>query len=310
MYRILFLLFCILQLTCSHVPYLVGDEIHAHSIRCILSDMDGTLLNHHHKVSTRSIAAIKMLQKTDIPFFPATGRTRRSMANAGGQELVDLLGGSLDRIGGVYSQGLMVYGPNGKLIYERFLDKEALGIAEDYCEEHLLSLIAYSGDRVFTKRATPYTNMLPKYMEILPEIYADGLQHLSRVSLSPNKLIIMGEEEVLFRHRPHIEQLLHRKASITKAVPGMLEVLPLDASKGHGVSVLLEYCGIKPKNCVAFGDGENDIEMLELVKYGIAMENARDELLRRAFRKTLSNNDDGVATVIEGILSSLGFGDK
>lgn len=83
----------------------------------------------------------------------------------------------------------------------------------------------------------------------------------------------------------------------------MLEILPFGASKGEGVLKLLEHYNLDHKNTVAFGDGENDVEMLELVGLGIAVHNARDKLKAVAKALTLSNNDDGVAHVLEMIVS-------
>ena len=264
--------------------------------------MDGTLLTPSHKVTPRAIEAIRKLKEKGIHYFPATGRTRKSMIDATGDEFIELLGGNRETIGGVFSQGLMVYDNSGKLIYENHLALEALRLVEEYCENQRLSVIAYSGDRIFAQRHTPQIEKITHYMEPLPEIISEGLSHLHSISLKPNKLIVLEEEEVLIQHRPFIEQLIHQKATVTKAVAGMLEILPLDASKGHGVRMLLEHYGIHPDHCVAFGDGENDIEMLELVKYGIAMENGRDELIRKAFRRTLSNKNEGVANALEEIL--------
>ncbi len=83
----------------------------------------------------------------------------------------------------------------------------------------------------------------------------------------------------------------------------MLEILPLGASKGEGVRKLLEHYSLDLKHAIAFGDGENDKEMLALVGFGIAVDNAHDRLKALSRATTLSNNEDGVAHVLEMILS-------
>lgn len=62
---------------------------------------------------------------------------------------------------------------------------------------------------------------------------------------------------------------------------------------------LLEYYGISPKNTIAFGDGENDIEMLKLVGIGAAVSNAKQTLKNIAKIIIGSNDEEGVATTIE-----------
>ena len=85
----------------------------------------------------------------------------------------------------------------------------------------------------------------------------------------------------------------------------MLEVLPFGSSKGDGVLKLLEHVGINPEQTCAFGDGENDIEMFQLVKYGIAVENAKVELKAEAKFITDSNANNGVANVLDKILGGV-----
>ena len=76
----------------------------------------------------------------------------------------------------------------------------------------------------------------------------------------------------------------------------MLEVLPPQASKGAGVAALLEHLGRDPRRALAIGDGENDVEMLELVAraggVAVAMANARAPGLLAAANATTGTNDE------------------
>ena len=113
---------------------------------------------------------------------------------------------------------------------------------------------------------------------------------------------MLGEDARLSEIRPEAEDLLNGKAALTTSVPGMLEVLPFGASKGEGVRILLDHLSVAPENCMAFGDGENDIEMLKYVGLGIAMENGRPELKKVADALTLANDQDGVAYAINMLM--------
>ena len=75
-----------------------------------------------------------------------------------------------------------------------------------------------------------------------------------------------------------------------------------DATKADGVAWVLESLGISPADAVAFGDGINDIEMLQLVGTGIAMGNAHPEVVRAAKWATGTNDEDGIAEVITPVL--------
>ena len=104
-------------------------------------------------------------------------------------------------------------------------------------------------------------------------------------------------------NRADLESLLSSEASLTKAVPGMLEVLPPGSNKGDGVMKLLEHYDIHPTNVIAFGDGENDVEFLENISVNggvsIAVANARESLKKVATAVGASNDEHGVARVLD-----------
>ncbi len=138
---------------------------------------------------------------------------------------------------------------------------------------------------------------------MLPIVAPNGLDKLKEDNIKIQKLIILDEEKRLIELRPELTSFLGSSASITKAVPGMLEILPPGSSKGDGVQRLLAHFGIAPEETIAFGDGENDIEMLEHVGVGVAVANAKDSLKRVALYITLSNEECGVAAVLEQLPS-------
>ena len=100
------------------VAFFHKDDLSSATIKCVLSDMDGTLMLPQHGVSSRTVSAVKSVIDKGIHFFPATGRTRMNMASAVGDDLIKLLGGDVSKIPGVYSQGLIVYGLTGEKIHE------------------------------------------------------------------------------------------------------------------------------------------------------------------------------------------------
>jgi Cof subfamily protein (haloacid dehalogenase superfamily) len=225
------------------------------------------------------------------------------MAGAAGKEFIDATGGDVQKLSGVFSQGLVVFGKDGKLIHESFLPVEAIQLVENYCTMNSLSVIAYAGDQIVTARQTAFTKIIAEYKEPIPELMKMPLHRLREHGMQINKLILLDEEAVLLKHRSVLDQHLLGLASITKAVPRMLEIIPFGASKGEGVRILLEHYGIDSQESLAFGDGENDIEMFQTVGYGVAVDNARPELKKHAKLVTLSNQEDGVAVTIEALLN-------
>ncbi len=274
-------------------------------VKCILSDIDGTLISDKHIPSVKTMASIEIIKNMGIPFFIATGRSRKSMSMVTGSAFIDLFGGDVNKISGVFSQGLEVYGRNGELIHEQFLDDEVIEQSVLFSKTHGLGLIALAGDRIFCDHHSAQTDKLLSYGEPLPELYPEGIINLNKLLDAPkiNKIILLEEESILQSIRGALESLFLNVATITHSVAGMLEILPFGASKGAGVRKLLEHYDLPVNRTVAFGDGENDLEMLQLVRLGVAVQNARPLLKAVAHATTHSNNDDGVAHVLDMIAS-------
>lgn len=267
----------------------------------VLSDVDGTLLDSNHEMQEETVAAIRNLMAAGFSFYPCTGRSRESMAAAVGSEFLKLWGegGGVESIPGVYQQGLQVYGPpsplgggEAPLVHERFLPVELIRRVELFCQQQGVSLIAYSGAKIFTAAQTEATRAIVEYKEPIPTLSSEvGAPSLAALPYPVHKVILLATEDVLGKVRPLLEGAVGSDASVTKAVKGMLEVLPEGANKGEGVQALLRHLGVAPSEVIAFGDGENDVEMLQLCGLGVAVGNARG-VLKSAARISLSKTND------------------
>ena len=76
---------------------------------------------------------------------------------------------------------------------------------------------------------------------------------------------------------------------------GSCDCSTIEFDKGSAIAYLLDYFHLDKDNAYAFGDGYNDLSLIEYCGYGVAMENAVDEVKERANYITLSNNDNGIA---------------
>ncbi|NCC54251.1 MAG: hypothetical protein EOM11_02055, partial [Erysipelotrichia bacterium] len=108
---------------------------------------------------------------------------------------------------------------------------------------------------------------------------------------SPEKIIAVNEV---------VKQGLHHKYWSGRTMPFWLEVIPKEISKGNSLQVLIDKLAIDKQDVYAFGDGENDISMLEMVN-GIAMQNAISSVKEVCQYHTLSNDEDGIASFLETI---------
>jgi Cof subfamily protein (haloacid dehalogenase superfamily) len=263
-------------------------------------DMDGTILGSQNQIHPRNVeAVIRLLESTDIRFVPATGKSRsgavRSMASLG-EYLQDAHPGGVP---GVYLQGLCVYGADGDLIHERTLLPDVARRVVALSKLLEISLIAYgiNGDTILCEVEDEETAKLESYHEPAPVAVGNWDSVIGSVSI--HKFIFMAPEERILSIRPQVERALNAVSKITRATPGMLEVLPLGASKGDGVSRLLKSLQIAPETVLAVGDGENDVEMFGICGMSVAMANSVESATAAAKYLTSSNDDAGVAAAIE-----------
>ncbi|WP_314885539.1 Cof-type HAD-IIB family hydrolase [Psychrobacter immobilis] len=77
------------------------------------------------------------------------------------------------------------------------------------------------------------------------------------------------------------------------------DILPIEASKARGIKDVCQYYGVEASECMAFGDGMNDLEMFDLVGYAVAMGDAKQELIARADFVTGTIEERGIQSVLE-----------
>ena len=261
-------------------------------IRLIAVDLDGTLLDSAHRLSERNRRALQQAIEGGVQVVIATGKTRFSARG-----LIRELGIASP---GVYLQGTTTYHADGRVRRSVAMDRDTLRQVIAFAKAHGMDLLAYSGDRVFARRADDATaDRLAEYGEPMPEAVG-AMENILHQTGDINKLILYGAESRIAPMRKRLSRQLGEQVHLTRAnVRGVLEVLPANASKGAGVALVMKDLGIAPENALAIGDGENDIEMLKTVGLGVAMGNAVPRLKAVADQIVASNDENGVAQAIE-----------
>ncbi|CAL5359192.1 unnamed protein product [Camellia sinensis] len=265
----------------------------------IFCDMDGTLLNSQSQVSSTTAKALREALSRGVKVVIATGKTRPAVISA--LKMVDLAGkeGIISEFSpGVFLQGLLVYGRQGREIFRRNLDTDVCRETFLYSLENKIPLIAFSEDRCLTLFDHPLVDTLHTiYHEPKAEVMPSIEDLLAGVDIQ--KLIFLDTAEgVATTLRPYWSEATRDRATVVQAVPDMLEIVPSGTSKGSGVKMLLDHLGVTANEIMAIGDGENDIEMLELASLGIALSNGSDKTKAVADVIGVSNDEDGVADAI------------
>lgn len=259
-------------------------------IKLIALDLDGTLLNSKHKLSDRNKTAVKKAIENGVQVVIATGKTRISATS-----LLEELG---IKSPGVFTQGLTIYNGDGTIRNSVVMDKNIVRRIITFAEDRGFGVLAYSGDRILTRRADEIAEKIAEYGEPLAESVG-ALQNILD-STEINKVILYGQESKIAALRWQLSKQLDGQIHLTRsAVTGIIEVLPANSSKGKAVMRVMKDLNIAPEHTMAIGDGENDIEMLQAVGTSVAMGNAVQKLKDVASQVVGSNDEDGVAQAIE-----------
>ena len=260
-------------------------------IKLVVTDLDGTLLNPQHTVSPRVEAAIKAVMAKGIPVVIATGKTRYSA-----RHLIKLF--NLKTMG-IYLQGMTLTDEHGTVLHRVDLDKNIAREVLDYAEANDFARVCsiYSGEDLYCKALIPQIEVLIKFGEPMPVPVGDLYPIIESKPL--NKVHFYDHPDRIAALKTALEKMLHNRAKVVTATYEILEVFPLHTSKGAMLERLLPMLNIDRANMLAIGDGENDLEMLQMAGLGIAMGNAMPRLKEVAKVIVGSNAEDGVAEAME-----------
>jgi len=157
----------------------------------------------------------------------------------------------------------------------------------------------YVNDELYVAEVTEHAREYAEFQHLTIHPVGALLEWLDE---PPTKLVIVGDPEAL----DHVE--LRAKATfgdslyVSKSLPYFLEFAAAGVTKGAGLEFLAERMGFTPAETVSFGDGENDIELVEWAGYGVAVENAHERVKAVADWVCGSAKDEAVAQVLEALL--------
>ncbi|WP_329485282.1 HAD family hydrolase [Kitasatospora sp. NBC_01246] len=254
----------------------------------VATDLDGTLLRGDLSLSARTRAALARAEASGALHLVVTGR-----AAAGCRTLLE----RLDYRGlAVCGQGAQLYDVGA----DRLLSSQGLH------GPTVRPLVARIAEQAGPLRLAVVTAGLTGDFLVTPG-FESRLRHGWRLAESPDDLWARPVDKVLIRHDhlgdDELAALARRvcadEVAVTHSGEGLVELLPAGVSKASGLAAAAALLGFTPADTIAFGDMPNDIPMIEWAGYGVAMGNAHAELRRRADETAPSNEEDGVAVVLE-----------
>lgn len=270
------------------------------NIKLIATDMDGTFLNDEKTAPEENIRALEACAARGIEIVPATGRTIfaipdeiknlpgvRYAITTNGAMIVDLQEGTVIsscRMSRETAVKIMEMARDCEddIMYDAYV--EGIGYTSEYFWEHLDHYATSPGIAGLIRKTR---RAVPDHIAYVRECGTD----IEKINL------FFVDMEARARMR---ERLLKMpEISVTSAIPENLEINAAGASKGGALLRLADYLGIHIEETMAFGDGENDLSMIQTAGCGVAMGNAEELVKASADYITATNNQAGVAAAIQ-----------
>ncbi|CAM5378301.1 HAD family hydrolase [Streptomyces sp. NPDC048188] len=271
--------------------------------RLIATDLDGTLLRDDKSVSPRTVTALAAAEQAGIEVFFVTGRPARWM---------DVVSAH------VHGHGLAICG-NGAAVVDlhggpgkhRFVKVREL--PQENALDAVRLLREAAPGTVYAVEQTYGFHQEPAYPKLHMEV-PDGLVPAEEILAPGGRAAAEPVLKILAFH-PELDPdgfltlarlAIGDRANVTRSSPSaLLEISGPEVSKASTLALCCAERGISHEEVVAFGDMPNDVEMLTWAGRSYAMGNAHPDVIAAASGRTVANNDDGVAVVIERMLADL-----
>lgn len=259
------------------------------AIKLIAFDMDDTLLRNDRTIGQRTLEALRAAHDKGVKIVPATGRGRSTM-----WKYVEQMGCA---DAAICTNGAQIYDGRGDVIEENPVPLAIAKRVARFAKENGWYVQGYNLQDYYFDTKCEGT-----------EVYAYHANHMGLEVGDLEKFMTEDSFKMLF-----VETDMQRMAELKKQVqplfgdelcifiskPFYLELTAPKATKGAAVLALGRRFGVMPSEIMTFGDSANDISMIEAAGVGVVMDNAKDEIKQYADLIAPSNDDEGVAEIIE-----------
>jgi Cof subfamily protein (haloacid dehalogenase superfamily) len=264
------------------------------AVRAVATDMDRTILPSSLELSPATVRAIARVRRAGIEAIIATGRMFASTRPYALQ-----LGITAPVI--CYQGALIVDPVTGEWLQHRPIDVPvALEVIAAVRREGF-HMNVYVDDQLCVEKPTPEARTYAEHARLEMVVVGNFDTWLHQPT---TKIVIVGEPGALDDLEQRLRSRFDDRLFIAKSLPIFLEVASPGVSKGAALHFVCERLGIDPAATIAFGDGANDLELLEAAGLGVAVADAEPALLRIADWTVPPVGQDGVAGFLDRLVDS------
>ncbi len=262
------------------------------SFKIISLDIDGTLTNSEKKITEMTRKKLFEFQENGGKVILASGRPTMGI-----KPYADIL--RLSEYGGyilAFNGGSMIDCKSGKILFEKTLPPHVIPEIYDIIKDYPVGINTYEGECIIAGRQiNQYTELEARINGMKIKFVEDFVGY---VDFPVNKCLLQGDPEVILQLEKLLSEKYKGQLGIFKSEAFFLEIVPQGIDKAESIDRLLNMLNISTEECIACGDGFNDISMIRYAGLGVAMSNAKEPVKEAADYITLSNDEDGIAHLL------------
>ena len=250
-------------------------------MKAVFFDVDGTLIARDGSISTQTIASLHRLKEKGIRLFLATGRHTSEL-----DELLKRLGVAFD--GYVTLNGQLTLDASLQTIDEVAIDAHDAALVLDYVNRKVYPIVTVEKQRLYINYVNAIVQSAQDAVSMpLPPIdcYHGGAVYQFTAFVDEQ------QGDALVKQLP--------ACKITRWNPYGIDIIPKSGGKAKGIAAMLRHFQIPREETMAFGDGENDRDMLAYTGIGVAMQDADEALKQTADYICERAEDDGITKALK-----------
>lgn len=265
----------------------------------IALDLDGTLTNSEKIITPRTFDALMKAQREGVRLVLASGRPTFGIAALANQlQLADYGGYVLS-----YNGGRIIDWCEKTVIFSQVVDQKLVPILYDFAEKAQLPIVTYLPEAILASKNEGEYLAEEARINGMPVVVAQNfVEEAMQIAGGSTKFLIPGEPELLIQLESEMKAALSEQMEVFRSAPFFLELPPKGIDKAQSLQRLLTHLGLERESLMAFGDGFNDLSMIQFAGQGVAMANAVEEVKSIADYVTTSNEEDGIAHALEQLL--------
>ena len=256
-------------------------------------DLDGTLVGNDKEIKERDKELVIEAQRQGVVVVLASGRPMFGITPIAKAIRMDEFGGYILSFNG----GKTIQYPTGEVIQEKVFPLDMLPAIYKVAKDVNMELISYENDYILTERPEDIYVYKESFLNRMLMRKVENL--LEYITFNVPKCLMVGDAKRLALVEQDMKQQFGHRLNIFRSEPYFLEIMPQGIDKGQALGKVLKHIGCSREEMIAIGDGFNDLTMVQSAGLGIAMANAQQVIKDAAQYITLTNEENGVAHVVE-----------